>query len=685
MDEKGIVIALAGNPNSGKTSIFNFITGSRQHVGNYPGVTVEKKEGMVRVDDALVNFIDLPGTYSLTPFSPDESVARQEILSSHVSAIIAVVDATRLKRNLYLVSQIIEIGKPVVIALNMYDELEASGNTLDTGQLSTILGVPCVKTVGNRGKGITELMATALKAARNEIPAVGNPPRYSHEMEHAITDVQAVIQGKTPFNERWAAVNVLLYEMSFCPEEGECGIDRDNLHEVDTVRNRLEHLEGRATQSIVTAGRYGFATGAAAECLKEKVSVHRSISEKIDSVVTHRWVGFPIFLLLLWIMFQTTFTMGEIPGAWISNFFEWLGHGVSSMMSDGLLKSLIVEGVIAGVGGVLVFLPNIIILFFFISIFEDTGYMARSAFIMDRIMHFFGLHGKSFLPMLIGFGCTVPAIMATRIIESKRERLITMFILPFMSCGARLPVYILIASTFFPPKAAGNVIFSLYIIGIAISLVMARILTSFQGSTIPFVMELPPYRIPTLRSVLLHIWERAYMYIRKAGTLILLLSVFVWFLMSFPRSTGPVGASEPGNPNTVPVSSTYAGKIGKFIEPALRPLGLDWRIGVALTAGFAAKEVIVSSLATIYTIENGNHHQEEFTIKNALRQDPNLNPVRAYGLMLFILIYVPCIAVLATVKKEAGGWKWVILMVIYTITLAWLVSFTFVTIASHIF
>jgi len=504
-------------------------------------------------------------------------------------------------------------------------------------------------------------------------------------MEHTIDAVQKNIQGKTPFNDRWAAINLLLYGRSFCPSHDTCSINSDLLAEINTARKKLEELEGRTVQSIVTAGRYGFATGAAAECLKGKINVHRTISEKIDSIVTNRWLGFPIFLFILWIMFQTTFTLGELPGEWISALFEHLGVFTSSILPDGLLKSLMVEGIISGVGGVLVFLPNIIILFFFISAFEDTGYMARSAFLMDRVMHFFGLHGKSFLPMLIGFGCTVPAVMATRIIESKRERLITMFILPFMSCGARLPVYILLASTFFTPTAAGNVIFSLYLTGIVLSLVIARVLTFFQGSTIPFVMELPPYRIPTMRSVLLHIWERAYMYIRKAGTIILMLSIFVWFLMSFPKTHKPDETMDHGTQKTPAISFTYAGEIGKFIEPALKPLGLDWRMGVALTAGFAAKEVIVSSLATIYTMENGDHGDKVHNLKNALRRDTNLNPVKAYGLMLFILIYVPCVAVLATVRREAGGWKWVAIMIVYTISLAWLVSFTFITIATHIF
>jgi len=683
MAEKPIAIAMAGNPNSGKTSLFNFITGSRQHVGNYPGVTVEKKEGTIPVDDAMVTFVDLPGTYSLTPFSLDETIARNEILSDRFSAIIIVVDSSRLERNLYLASQIIETGKPVVLALNMFDELEASGNVLDVKQFSAILRVPCVPTIGNRGKGVTELISTVLKAARGEVPAIGYHPVYSHEMEHALDAVVSLIQGKTPYNDRWTAVNLLQFGASSLPDKDNIYITPDILGEVESLRSRLEDIEGQKIRDIVTAGRYGFAAGAVAECLKEKIHKHRTSSEKIDSVLTHRWLGLPIFLIVLWIMFQTTFTLGELPTVWIGSFFEWFGEFSASLLPDGLLESLIVDGVIAGVGGVLVFLPNILILFFFISLFEDTGYMARAAFIMDRIMHSFGLHGKSFLPMLVGFGCTVPAIMATRIIENKRERLITMFILPFMSCGARLPVYILLTGAFFSPRTAGNVIFSLYIFGIILSLVVARILTMFQGSTIPFVMELPPYRIPTMRSVLLHIWERAYYYIRKAGTVILMLSIVVWFMMTFPRLPGQTDSEDSAKNSSTPIDYTYAGRFGKLIEPVFKPLGLDWRMGLALTAGFAAKEVIVSTLATIYSIDNDENNTIQ-SLQKTLRHDPTLNPVKAYGLLLFILIYIPCIAVLSVIRREAGGWKWAWLMVVYTLSLAWLVSFSFIKIASLI-
>lgn len=682
MKEKPIVIALAGNPNSGKTSVFNFITGSRQHVGNYPGVTVEKKEGTIPVDDVMVTFTDLPGTYSLTPFSPDESVARSEILSERISAVIIVVDTSRLERNLYLASQIIETGKPVVVALNMYDEFEASGNVLDIDQLSAILGVPIVKTVGNRGRGITELMSTTIKVVRGELPAVGHPPRYNHEMEHAIEKARGLIHGKTTLDERWATVNLLLFGPSFLPSIEHDSTITDLKIEADRIRQKLEEIEGDTIQTVVTEGRYGYAAGAVAECLTRKPDADKSVSEKIDTILTHRWFGFPIFLFMLWIMFQSTFTFGELPMKWIEVFFVWLGNSAAGILPDGLFESLIVDGIISGVGGVLVFLPNILILFCFISLFEDTGYMARAAFIMDRVMHSFGLHGKSFLPMLVGFGCSVPAIMATRIIENKRDRLITIFIIPFMSCSARLPVYILLAGAFFSPGSAGNVIFSLYLVGIALSLIVARLLTVFQGKTLPFVMELPPYRIPTFRSVVLHIWERAYMYFRKAGTIILTFSIIIWILMTFPRSETSAGFNSAHAGKKTDLSQTYAGKFGKFIEPVLKPLGFDWRIGVALTAGFAAKEVVVSTFATIYSIGGDGEEKTQNNLKQALRNDPTMNPVKAYGLMLFILIYVPCIAVLGVLKREAGGFKWVVIMILYTITLAWLVSFSFITIAS---
>jgi ferrous iron transport protein B len=673
---KPIVIAMAGNPNSGKTSLFNFITGSRQHVGNYPGVTVERKEGFAQVDDVPMIFIDLPGTYSLTPHSPDEQVARNEIISGEISAIIIVVDTTKLERNLYLASQIIETGKPCVVALNMYDEFESLGNTLNVELLSRLLGVPCVKTVGKRGKGVFDLMSSALKAARAEIPAIGKSPRYSHEMEHAIERVMELVHGKTSLDERWVAINLLTFGPPSSTDAFTVDISRDEYSLIEEVRIHLEELEGMSIGSLVTSGRYGYASGAVAECLKTRAHKYLSYSEKIDSIVTNRWLGFPLFLIVLWCMFQGTFRLGSYPTEWIGHGFAYLGTLLNVILPEGILKSLAVDGIIAGVGGVLIFIPNIILLFFFISIMEDTGYMARAAFIMDRIMHLFGLHGKSFIPMIVGFGCTVPAIMATRILENRRDRIITMLILPFMSCGARLPVYILLAGAFFSPQNAGNVIFSLYIVGVLLSLSIARI-TTLRGSSTPFVMELPPYRLPTPRSVFIHIWERAYLYLRKAGTIILALSVLVWFLMTFPHQASTV--SDNGSSNTgASLEYTFAGRFGKIIEPVFHPQGFDWRIGVALTAGFAAKEVIVSTLGTVYSIGGKNAGNSEESIQSSLRNDPMFNPIKAYGLMLFILIYVPCIATLSILKREAGSWKWPVFMAFYTTTLAWLISFIFI-------
>ncbi|MFC1528306.1 ferrous iron transport protein B [Candidatus Latescibacterota bacterium] len=679
MAAKPIVIALAGNPNSGKSSLFNFITGSRQHVGNYPGVTVELKEGTLTVDNIPVTFVDLPGTYNLSPYSIEEYVTRQEILSPRISGIIVVVDTMRLERNLYLVSQIIEIGKPVVLALNMYDEFKSSGSRLDIEQLSQILGIPCVKTVGNRGKGITELMATALKAVSGEVPAIGKPPHYSHEMEHAIEETMVLIRGKTPYNERWTAINLLLYGKKFLDKEKNT-FPEELYNQIGMIRERLEHIEGLTVTNIITSWRYGYASGAVTECLKQKDHHSRSTSDKIDEVLTHKFLGFPIFLALLWLMFQATFSLGALPGELIEIFFEKFGELATYILPHGFIQSLVVEGIISGVGGVLVFLPNILILFFFISLFEDTGYMARSAFIMDRIMHFFGLHGKSFLPMLVGFGCSVPAVMATRILENRRDRLITMFVVPFMSCSARMPVYILLAGAFFSPRNAGNVIFSIYLIGILLSLIVAKVCSFARGPSTPFVMELPPYRMPTLRSILLHIWERVVLYVKKAGTIILAASIIMWFLMTYPKISVPENSKRDTTHtmNAVTIEHTFAGRFGKIIEPALKPLGLDWRMGVALTAGFAAKEVVVSTLGNIYSISGEDGGKESSHLIESLRNDPKMNPVTAYGLMLFVLIYVPCLAVLAIIKREAGGWKWVGIMILYTTSLAWLVSFTFI-------
>lgn len=677
-EKSGIVVALAGNPNSGKTSLFNFITGSHQHVGNYPGVTVERKSGVATVDDAAVTFVDLPGTYSLSPFSIEEYVSRNEMLSPDISGVIVVVDTTRLERNLYLAAQIIEIGKPTVIALNMYDEFEDEGGSLNIPLLSEILGVPCIPTVGNRGKGVTELMATALKAVRGEMPAIGKPPRYSHEMEHAIDAVMDTAGNLIPFNPRWSAINLLIYGDVFPGEKDHRSLPEDILGRIDGIRTNLEHLEGRSVQNIASASRYGFVTGAVTECIDKKYRQIISATDRIDAVLTNRWLGLPIFLTILWLMFQATFSIGEMPVQIIGRAFDLLGGWATILLPDGFIRSLVVDGIIAGVGGVVMFLPNILILFFFISLLEDTGYMARSAFIMDRIMHFLGLHGKSFLPMLVGFGCTVPAIMATRILESRRERLITMFIIPFMSCGARLPVYILLTGAFFSREHAGTVIFSLYMAGMLLSFIVAKILSMMTPSPSPFVMELPPYRIPTPRSVLLHIWERAYMYLRKAGTVILMASVIVWFLVTFPGGPADEDVSGSAHGGRSRIEHTYAAAFGRFIEPVIRPLGFDWRIGVALTTGFAAKEIIVSTLGTIYSVGDQKMEDTHEGLITALRDDPTMNPVKAYGLMLFILIYVPCIAVLGVLRREAGGWKWVIIMITYTTSLAWLVSFLFI-------
>ncbi|MFC1511661.1 ferrous iron transport protein B [Candidatus Latescibacterota bacterium] len=675
------VIALAGNPNCGKTSLFNYITGSHQHVGNYPGVTVERKMGMVRVDDTMVSFLDLPGTYSLSPYSPEEEIAMNEIISDEVHGIIVVVDTTRLVRNLYLVSQIIETGKPVALALNMFDEFEASGNALDVDCLSELLGVPCIRTVGNRGKGVTELMSVALKAARGEVAAVGKPFSYSHEMEHAIERVQAVIGDRLPFDSRWAAIQLLHFGRETHVKSISRILTEEDHQAIDDTRRHLIEIEGRDINTIITEGRYGFAHGIARECLHENHEDLIVYSDIADRVLTHRWLGIPIFLGILWFMFQATFTLGEYPQHFIEQAFGLLGEAAGALIPPGYFQSLVVDGVIAGVGGVLVFLPNILFLFLFISLLEDTGYMSRAAFIMDRFMHACGLHGKSFIPMLVGFGCTVPAIMATRVLENRRDRYITMFIVPFMSCGARFPVYVLLASAFFSPRSAGNVIFSIYLAGVALAFVVAKILSAVGHSSTPFVMELPPYRIPTLRSVLLHIWERTWMYLRKAGTIILAFSIIMWFVFTFPASPPGTEPGEPARTEEV-LAHTFAGKFGKFIEPALKPLGYDWKIGVAITTGFAAKEIVVSTLSTIYAIsESPDGERGIDSLRTALREQSGLTPVTAYGLMLFILIYIPCMATLAVLKREAGGWRWSLLMVVYTTSLAWLVAFSFVKIA----
>ncbi|MGD9497659.1 MAG: ferrous iron transport protein B [Armatimonadota bacterium] len=668
-----VVLALAGNPNSGKTTVFNAITGAHQHVGNYPGVTVEKKEGRRRVGEAMVHVVDLPGTYSLTAYSLEEVVARNFVINERPDVVVDIVDASNLERNLYLTIQFIELGVPVVVALNMVDMAEARGRHIDVALLSELLGVPIVPTVACRGEGIEELLRVAIDTARQRrVPL--REVTYGRELESHIAEIAQLITqagGIPGLPARWVAIKLLEDDQQVGSVVAERFADAAALLErVSRVRAHLEAVIGDDAELALADRRYGFINGACTQATTTSAQRRIDWSETIDTVVTSRPLGIPIFLALMWAMFELVFRLGAPPMAWLEGAFGWLGAQVATVLPDGVLESLIVDGIIGGVGGVLLFVPQIMLLFLAISLLEDTGYMSRAAFVVDKLMHYIGLHGKSFIPMLIGFGCTVPAIMATRTLESRRDRLTTMLIAPLMSCGARLPVYVLLAGAFFPPATAGKVIFSIYLLGVLLAALMARVFRStlLRGPMTPFVMELPPYRMPTLRGTLLHMWERSWAYARKAGTVILAASVVMWALLTWPEPPPEAGASD-----LPPIAHTAAGRMGRAIEPLLRPLGFDWKISISLIGGLAAKEIVVATLATTYAI--GEDEAGEGTaLTRALRADPTLSPLVAYALMAFVLIYPPCVAAMTMLWRESGSWKWLTVAVAYTLSLAWLVS-----------
>ncbi|MGC9317983.1 MAG: ferrous iron transport protein B [Armatimonadota bacterium] len=672
-DGADLTVALAGNPNSGKTTVFNAITGARQHVGNYPGVTVEKKEGLRLVGDATVHVVDLPGTYSLTAYSLEEVVARNFIIEDRPDVVVHIVDGSNLERNLYLTTQLIELDVPVVVALNMVDVARSMGREIDAELLSELMGVPVVPTVATREEGTEELLQVAIETARK-----GRRPtrhiHYGRELEEHVREVTELLErngGLAPLPSRWVAIKLLEDDEEVSSlVESQLPDGPELLERVTSVRAHLESVIGDDAELALADRCYGFINGACARAVTSTGRTAVDWSEAIDNVVTNRVAGIPILLILMWGLFEMVFRLGAPPMQWLETFFGWLGLQAAALLPDGVLESLIVDGIIGGVGGVLVFVPPIVLLFLGISLLEDSGYMSRAAFVVDKLMHHIGLHGKSFIPMLIGFGCTVPAIMATRTLESRRDRLTTMLVAPLMSCGARLVIYVLLAGAFFRPHMAGKVIFSIYLLGVVMAVAMAKLfrVTVLKGPLTPFVMELPPYRMPTLKGTLLHVWERAWCYIRKAGTVILAASVIMWALLTYPKP--PPGADLGGLP---PIAYTAAGRIGRTIEPVLRPLGFDWKIGISLVAGLAAKEVVVSTLATTYSIEE--EAAATGKLAEALQRDSTMTPLVAYALMVFVLLYIPCVASVAVLWREAGSWKWVAFAVAYTTALAWVMSF----------
>jgi ferrous iron transport protein B len=711
---KKITIALAGNPNSGKTTIFNNLTGAHQKVGNWPGVTVEKKEGTATYNGYTIRVVDLPGTYSLTAYSLEEIIARNYIIEEKPDLVVDVIDASNLERNLYLASQLIDLGVKLVFALNMVDLARSRGQIIYHEQLALLMGVPIIPTVGTKNQGTTELLEAIIKVAEDkESVARHIHIDYGRELEDEIAKLQGLFRTTQPTMDehkaRWTATKLLENDEEILKEIEKRPRKKATLGQLAQSKIRLQQILGDDPETLIADRRYGFIHGALTETLRHTRKDRRYISDRVDTVLTNRLLGFPIFIFFIWAMFQLTFNLGSYPMAWIDAGVGLLAQFVGGLMGEGLLKGLVVDGIIGGVGGVAVFLPNIFILFFCIALFEDSGYMARAAFIMDKIMHTLGLHGKSFIPMIMGFGCNVPAIMATRVLESRRDRILTILINPLISCSGRLPIYVLIAGALFGARA-GNVIFSIYLIGIAMAILMGQIFkrTLFKGEIAPFVLELPPYRMPTFKGTIIHMWERGSIFIKKMGGVILIGSIIVWALSSFPQS---VEYSRDYDAQKSHIQKEYAsaiqradaeraevlsaemdakigeietlqkrefqeksllGRLGKGIAPVLRPLGFDWRAGVALLTGFVAKEIVVSTFGVLYQV-GGEQGEEGEGLRAAIQKA--MTPLIGYAFMIFVLAYTPCLATVAAIRRETGSWGWTGFSVGYGLALAWILAF----------
>jgi ferrous iron transport protein B len=702
-----IEVALVGNPNCGKTTLFNRVSRSREHVGNYPGVTVGSKQALFHHRGYSFRITDLPGTYSLSDYSSEERFVREHVLSERPDVVVNVVDANNLERNLYLTSQLIDMDITVVLALNMYDDLLERKDRLDIDLLSKLLGIRVVPTISHRGKGIYRLLNHVIRVFEEQDPVIRHIHiHYGEEIEESVRRLQGVIRENPFITDRYSSryLSLRLLEKDDSCTHILAGVS--NFHEIrektDEEIRRLETLFKTDVESLVTDARYGFIAGALKETMKKSGSDPGfSRSQRIDRILTHRFLGFPIFLGFLWIMFHATFTLGSYPVAWITAGVDLLGEFLRTNLPPGIPRDLVVDGIIGGVGGVIVFLPNILILFFFISLMEDTGYMARTAFIMDKVMHLFGLHGKSFIPLIMGFGCNVPAIMATRSLEDRNDRILTMLIIPFMSCSARLPVYVLIAGAVFPAHA-GNVIFLLYLTGVLFSLLMSVLFKKilFRNSEAPFVMELPIYRNPGIRVILRHMWIKGSHYLKKMGGVILVASVVIWALGYFPRDvayTKDYKTLIAGEDNAEGRSlleqemeaerqtHSLIGRMGVALEPVIAPLGFDWKMGIALLTGFAAKEIVVSTMGVLYQANDHAPPGSSASLQSRLREQvytsgprtgkPIFSPAVGLSFLVFVLLYLPCMAVIATVGRESGSWKWAGFVLFYTTAIAWLASF----------
>ncbi|WP_291529253.1 ferrous iron transport protein B [Bacteroides sp. UBA939] len=701
-----INVALVGNPNSGKTSLFNIASGSHEHVGNYSGVTVDAKEGYFDFQGYHFRLVDLPGTYSLSAYSPEEIYVRRHIIDETPDIVINVVDSSNLERNLYLTTQLIDMNVRMVIALNMYDELESSGNTLDYMKLSELFGVPMVPTVSRAGRGIDELFHVVIsiyegadfldkkgevrvevlqdlaKWHQEYVPGYGSGNyqeeershgfyRHIHinhgpELERSIEEVKRIISEneniRHEYSTRFLAIKLLEN-------------DRDlrkivealpNGEKIIAVRNqesrRIHDVLNEDCEHAITDAKYGFISGALKETFVENQKDKAHTTRMIDFIVTHRFWGFPIFFLFMYLMFQGTFILGEYPMMAIEWLVGIIGNLIQNNMGEGPLKDLLVDGIVGGVGSVIVFLPNILILYFCISLMEDSGYMARAAFIMDKIMHKMGLHGKSFIPLVMGFGCNVPAIMASRTIENRKSRLITILVNPLMSCSARLPIYLLLVGAFFPNNGS-MIMLLIYVIGILLAVLMARLFSRFlvKGDDTPFVMELPPYRLPTAKAIFRHTWEKGAQYLRKMGGIIMIASIVIWALGYYPNHDAYETMAQQQE-------NSYIGQIGKAIEPVLKPLGFDWKLGIGLLSGVGAKELVVSTLGVLYT----NNADADAA---SLAERIPITPLVAFCYMVFVLLYFPCIATFVAIRQESGSWKWAMFTAIYTTLLAWVMTF----------
>lgn len=715
-----IRVALVGNPNCGKTSLFNIASGSHEHVGNYSGVTVDAKEGRFEYKGYKFVLVDLPGTYSLSAYSPEELYVRKNLIDNVPDVVINVVDASNIERNLYLTAQVIDMNLRVVMALNMYDEFKDKGDELDIKQLGYLLGMPVCPTVSRDGTGIPELFDTVIKIYTQSDPKLARHIHINHgaELEKSIDRIKLLLQKNQSLRDKYSTRYLAIKYLED---------DKDIEKIIDTLPNRDEIISARVieeqriidllhtnTESAIVDAKYAFIQGALAETYKphQDTTPRKTVTDKIDAIVTNKWMAFPIFIAVLYLIFQTTFAVGDYPMQWIDWFVGKFGEFVAMFMADGWLKDLVVDGIISGVGSVLVFLPNILILYFFISLMEDSGYMSRAAFIVDKLMHKIGLHGKSFIPMVMGFGCNVPAIMATRAIESRKSRMITIAIIPFMSCAGRLPIFVLLAGAFFPHNAA-LVLLGIYLLGIVLAILSAIVLSKFvKDDDLPFVMELPPYRIPTAKAIWRHTWEKGKQYLQKMATTILVCSVIIWFLGYFPKNKELMAAQEEyatlaqtpagrlsANADDVDVNAatatkkelmtridslyayqqenSYIGQLGRMVSPALDPLGFNWKMDVGLLTGIAAKELVVSTLGVMYSegakVSEGRDMSEDTQLQSALVND--VTPAAALSFMVFILLYFPCVATFVAIKNETGKWRWAVACCAYTMAVAWIMSF----------